>query len=254
MIISLISSVLGMAGGLLPDIFKEIKESREHGRELERMNKQSEIQLKMIEKQTDGKLAEIEGNVAVEEMRAFSKQMDNIYNSSKPIGIKFVDAWNALLRPITVTLIIFLFIATSSMYVWGVLGLVGMTEGGITAGVWTIGYGATYGPDGHRVVKDTPTIDEFEAGELLKRDMGHSLRAVDRLVVVPINENQRGSLVSFTFNLGAGALSSSTLIRRINSYQWDDVPRQFSRWIMAGGQVLSGLIKRRRAETELWGQ
>ena len=122
------------------------------------------------------------------------------------------------------------------------------------AGVWTIGYGATYGPDGHRVVKDTPTIDEFEAGELLKRDMGHSLRAVDRLVVVPINENQRGSLVSFTFNLGAGALSSSTLIRRINSYQWDDVPRQFSRWIMAGGQVLSGLIKRRRAETELWGQ
>jgi hypothetical protein len=121
-----------MAGGLLPDIFKEIKESREHGRELERMNKQSEIQLKMIEKQTDGKLAEIEGNVAVEEMRAFSKQMDNIYNSSKPIGIKFVDAWNALLRPITVTLIIFLFIATSSMYVWGVLGLVGMTEGGIT--------------------------------------------------------------------------------------------------------------------------
>lgn len=122
------------------------------------------------------------------------------------------------------------------------------------ARVWTIGYGATYGLDFERITQNTPAIDEFEAGQLLKRDMARSTRAVNRLVVVPIEDNQRGALVSFAFNLGAGALSSSTLLRRVNAYEWDDVPHQFSRWVMAGGQVLAGLIRRRRAEAELWGR
>jgi hypothetical protein len=48
MIVSLIGSVLGMAGGLLPDIFKEFRKSRVHTRELERMDKDAENQLKMM--------------------------------------------------------------------------------------------------------------------------------------------------------------------------------------------------------------
>ena len=79
MIISLISSALGMVGGLLPDIFKEIRESREHARELERMDKQAELQLRLLQGKTDAKLAEIEGNVHVEEMKAFGEQMKAIY-------------------------------------------------------------------------------------------------------------------------------------------------------------------------------
>jgi len=116
MIVSLIGSVLGMAGGLLPDIFKEFRKSRVHTRELERMDKDAENQLKMMEKKTDAKLAEVEANVAVEEMRAFAKQMDNIHKVQAPTGIPIVDAFNALLRPTTASPIMLLFVGTAVLY------------------------------------------------------------------------------------------------------------------------------------------
>jgi lysozyme len=72
------------------------------------------------------------------------------------------------------------------------------------------------------------------------------------LVHVPIGELQRGALASFAFNLGAGALQASTLLRRVNALEWDDVPFQFSRWVHAGGRRLSGLVRRRAAEAELF--
>ncbi len=121
MIVSLIGSVLGMAGGLLPDIFKEFRESRVHTRELERMDKDAENQLKMMEKKTDAKLAEVEANVAVEEMRAFAKQMDNIHKAQAPTGIPIVDAFNALLRPATASPIMLLFVGTAVLYAWAVI-------------------------------------------------------------------------------------------------------------------------------------
>lgn len=120
------------------------------------------------------------------------------------------------------------------------------------AGVWTIGYGATYGPDGNRVTKDTPDIDEDGAERLLQRDLGHSAASVSRMVKVPLSDEQSGALASFAFNLGAGALKASTLLRRVNAMEWEDVPYQFSRWVFAGGRKLPGLVRRRAAEAELW--
>ncbi len=121
MIISLISSVLGMAGGLLPDIFKEIRESREHAREIARMDKQAELQLKLLAGRTDAKLAEIEGNVQVEEMRAFRAQMKSIYEQQGPIGVKWVDAWNAALRPFVITGTAILFFIVAGMFSFGAI-------------------------------------------------------------------------------------------------------------------------------------
>jgi lysozyme len=93
---------------------------------------------------------------------------------------------------------------------------------------------------------------EPQADELLARDTLRFVIAVDRLVKVPVGADQRGALTSFAFNLGAGALQSSTLLKRINSLEWEDVPRQFGRWVSAGGRRLPGLVRRRRAEAELW--
>lgn len=121
MIISLISSVLGMAGGLLPNIFKEIRESREHTREIARMDNQAELQLKLLAGQTDAKLAEIEGNVQLEEMRAFRAQMKSIYEQQAPIGIKWVDAWNAALRPFVITGTAILFFIVAGMFSFGAI-------------------------------------------------------------------------------------------------------------------------------------
>lgn len=122
------------------------------------------------------------------------------------------------------------------------------------AGVWTLGYGATYGPDGRRVTRATPAIDEAVAAALLARDLAQFERAVARLVRVDLGPRQFGALVSFAFNLGAGALQSSTLLRRVNAREWDDVPRQFARWVHCNGRRLAGLVRRRAAEAELWEQ
>ena len=130
MIVSLISSALGMVGGLLPDVFKEIRESREHARELARLDKQAELQLKLLAAQTDARLAEIEGNTYVEEMRAFGEQMKAIYAAQGPVGIAFVDGFNALIRPTTATLIMALFVGTAGVFIFGVTDK--MVAGAIT--------------------------------------------------------------------------------------------------------------------------
>jgi lysozyme len=87
---------------------------------------------------------------------------------------------------------------------------------------------------------------------LLVRDAERFERSVVRLVTVTIDEYQRGALASFAFNLGAGSLQSSTLLKRINGDEWEDVPTQFNRWVFAGGRKLPGLIRRRAAEAGLW--
>jgi len=127
MITALVSSVLGIVGGLVPDIFKEIRDSREHARELERMDRTAEIQLKMLERQTDGKLAEIEAGVAVEEMRAFRAQMTSIYKQQAPTGIRWVDGFNALIRPATAAALMCLFVFIAGAYAWSMIGAIDLS-------------------------------------------------------------------------------------------------------------------------------
>lgn len=59
------------------------------------------------------------------------------------------------------------------------------------------------------------------------------------------------ALTSFVFNLGAGRYRGSTLRRRVNEGNWDDVPRQLRRWVYSGGKKLKGLVIRREAEAVL---
>lgn len=120
------------------------------------------------------------------------------------------------------------------------------------AKVWTIGWGATRDLDGSRVNHTTPTLTRPEAERLLHRDLDAVEAAVARLVRVAISDRQCGALVSFTFNLGAGALQASTLLRRVNGGAWDDVPAQLLRWVHGAGKVLPGLVARRQAEAALW--
>lgn len=78
------------------------------------------------------------------------------------------------------------------------------------AGVWTVGYGhtETAGPN--------QKISESEAEELLRRDLAPREQAIERLVKVPLNQNEFDALVSFAFNAGIGALKTSTTLKRLN--------------------------------------
>jgi lysozyme len=122
------------------------------------------------------------------------------------------------------------------------------------AGVPTIGYGATHYADGRRVKLTDQPISR-EAGErlLIIHIERTYLPDVLRLCPVLINESAErlAAIIDFTFNLGSGNLSASTLRRRINSGDWADVPTQLMRWNKAGGRVLRGLTRRRQAEANL---
>lgn len=113
-------------------------------------------------------------------------------------------------------------------------------------GVWTIGYGTTRG------VKPGQEITEAQAEAFLKADLNRFERAVSQAVRIPINDNQFSALVSFTYNVGSGALRSSTLLRKLNRRDVYGAAREFPRWNRAGGRILAGLTRRRRAEQALF--
>ena len=79
-------------------------------------------------------------------------------------------------------------------------------------------------------------------------DLVMAERAVLRLIQARLADDQFDAMVSFTFNLGAGALQRSTLRRKINREEHAAVPAEFRRWVWAGGRKLKGLVMRREAE------
>jgi len=114
------------------------------------------------------------------------------------------------------------------------------------AGYLTIGYGHVVREEERERFEDG--VDKQEAEDLLQRDVRWAERGVLRLIDVPLTDGQFDALVSFTFNLGTGALQRSTLRRKVNREEHAQVPREFMQWVWAGGKQLKGLVRRRRAE------
>lgn len=115
------------------------------------------------------------------------------------------------------------------------------------AGVWTIGYGHTAG------VHEGDSIDGDTAEDYLREDLTSAEGAVEKYVKVPLKQWQFDALVSFTFNLGAGNLYSSTLLKKVNRNPDDPSIRdEFEKWVYAGGRVLQGLVDRRKAEADMY--
>jgi len=111
---------------------------------------------------------------------------------------------------------------------------------------WTIGYGSTAG------VTQNMVITEAQAEQMLAADLVRFERIVERLMRVPLNQGQFDALVSFTYNVGEGNFTKSTLLRKVNAGNTAGAAEQFSRWVNAGGKVLPGLVKRRAAERALF--
>jgi lysozyme len=116
------------------------------------------------------------------------------------------------------------------------------------AGLPTIGYGHRL----HLGESYLNGIDEAQAAALLARDVHGAEQAVQHFVKVPLTQGQFDALVDFCFNLGAGRLAASTLLKALNRGRYDDAAQQLLCWDLAGGQENSGLKTRRQAELRLW--
>lgn len=115
-----------------------------------------------------------------------------------------------------------------------------------SAGVLTIGYGHTKG------VKAGDVITKEQGLQYLREDVEYAEKYVNNLGVCE-TQGQFDALVDFVFNLGSGALSGSTLLKKIKNKASDkEICKQFRRWVYAGGKKLTGLVRRREAECELW--
>jgi lysozyme len=88
-----------------------------------------------------------------------------------------------------------------------------------------------------------------EAEALLAMDLMRFERGVDDMLKVDVTQSQFDALVSLAFNIGLGNLKGSTLLKKLNA--GDDVAAQaqFLVWNRAGGKVMKGLQRRRKAES-----
>jgi len=122
-----------------------------------------------------------------------------------------------------------------------------------SAGVATVGYGATYYQDGSKV-KLGQTITRDQADQLLKDHLKEFEGSVVGLLnTTKVNQNQFDALVSFCFNLGAGNLAKSQLLRFVKANPKDPkIAAEFAKWNRAGGEVSRGLVRRRKKEAELY--
>jgi lysozyme len=118
------------------------------------------------------------------------------------------------------------------------------------AGVLTIGYGTTR--INGRPVKAGLKITTDEADQFLEEDLKVFEDVVNNSVSIEITQNQFDALVCFVYNVGSGNFKKSTLLKLVNSGDLSEAADQFLRWNKAGGKVLSGLTRRRKAERELF--
>lgn len=118
-------------------------------------------------------------------------------------------------------------------------------------GVWTIGFGTIKYPNGVRVKKGDVCTDK-QAEEYLRNDLAKFEAAINKLVKVPLTQNQFDALASFTYNLGETNLANSTLLKKLNKGDYQGTADQFLLWNKAKGKVLDGLTLRRKAERALF--
>lgn len=116
-------------------------------------------------------------------------------------------------------------------------------------GVPTIGYGTT-----KNVNMQMEPISKAYAEELMLDDLVEFQDAIERYVKVPLTQPQFDALCSFVYNVGIGAFRRSTLLKKLNKGQYDQVPYELSRWNKGGKplKVIVGLTRRRAAEASLW--
>ncbi len=116
------------------------------------------------------------------------------------------------------------------------------------AGIYTIGYGHT-----GNEVKEGCTITPEEGEILLMADLERYESVVNKFVSAPLTQSAFDALVSFSFNVGAGAFLGSTLFHLVNSDPHQrEIADEFNKWVNARGRRLEGLVKRRAEECNLY--
>lgn len=114
------------------------------------------------------------------------------------------------------------------------------------SGIWTIGYGHT------KNVRPGMEITREEGEVFLREDLKIAENVVNR-ECPRISQNKFDALASFVFNCGEGNFMRSTLLKCVKANPDNpNIRYELSKWTKSGGTSLPGLIRRRRAEADLY--
>ena len=80
------------------------------------------------------------------------------------------------------------------------------------------------------------------------RDVGDAEGAIGRCVKVPLSQGEYDAYTSFAFNVGGTAFCASTLVKKLNSGDYQGACAELKRWVYVDGRVVQGLVNRREAE------
>lgn len=127
-------------------------------------------------------------------------------------------------------------------------------------GIQTVGYGHTGAFRGYPSVAAAVEanggqpiqITEQEADELLRDDLDAFVAGVNRYIKVPTAQSMFDAFVSLAFNIGIEAFRKSTTLKEHNKKNYTLAAEAITWWNKAGGQVLTGLVRRRSAEEALY--
>lgn len=111
--------------------------------------------------------------------------------------------------------------------------------------IYTICYGST-----KDVEKGDYKTDD-ECLSLLATDLVEHDRKMLRYIKVSTTDYQHAAFLSFTYNVGVGAFSKSTMLKKLNKGDYTGACNELSKWVYAGGKKLNGLVKRREAERQV---
>jgi lysozyme len=118
----------------------------------------------------------------------------------------------------------------------------------------TVGYGHLCQKSGCSEVPYSIPLSKANGKKLLASDMAKFEKCITDIVKATINLNQYGALVSWSYNMGCSAATSSTLVKRLNKGEnvnkvlEDELPQ----WVHDGnGNVIKGLVTRRENEIAL---
>jgi lysozyme len=113
--------------------------------------------------------------------------------------------------------------------------------------VLTIGFGSTTNKDGSRVAlgqRTNPVCSLKRLGEHVEVFE----QAVKRCAPVPMHQYEFDAYVSLTYNIGGNAFCKSTLVTKLNAYDYEGACKEILKWDKFKGNPLPGLTKRRMEE------
>lgn len=116
--------------------------------------------------------------------------------------------------------------------------------------LYSIGLGHQIQPNESYLM--TALLNDEQVLEIFKKDIEKIRLSMNKVIKVPLNKNQQLALLSLRYNIGGPAFEGSTLLKLLNSKNYDATASRFAEWRLSEGMINKGLVARRERERQLF--